>query len=109
MTLSDRFHELHKQSETDPNVVKSIVELIENSHESGERDGLGCDQSYEKAYEFFQEAYSYGNEKGAEAIAKICEEYMDEHPEMSDKEKREYRKDIKYWKNLADNPPKAMR
>ncbi|MDE6266863.1 MAG: sel1 repeat family protein [Muribaculaceae bacterium] len=69
-------------------------------------DGLGCEKSFEKSFDFFQEAFLNGDKKGAEAIAKIYEEYLEETPELSDTEKMKCRKEIDYWKNLSnvDNP-----
>ena len=58
-------------------------------------DGLGCDQSYEKAFEFFHQAYSHGDCRGADAIAKIYEEYLEENPDLD-----EYEKKLSYWVRL---------
>lgn len=66
--------------------------------------GLGCKKSREKAFDFFHEAYLHGDENGADAIAKIYEEYLDENPEIADNEKLEYQKEIEYWKNMAKTP-----
>lgn len=65
-------------------------------------DGIGCEKSYEKAFDFFQEAYLYGDKKGADAIAKIYEEYLAEDSEITDEEKLEYQKELEYWKNIAN-------
>lgn len=67
-------------------------------------DGLGCEKSHEKAFDFFQEAYLYGDKKGADAIAKVYEEYLEENPEIGDEEKIEYQKEIERWKKLAGQP-----
>lgn len=67
-------------------------------------DGIGCKKSPEKAFDFFLEAYLYGDKNGASEIAEIYEEYLDENPEIADNEKLEYQKEIEYWKNMANTP-----
>lgn len=67
-------------------------------------DGLGCGKSFEKAFEFFNEAYLLGNGKGAAAIAKIYEELIEENPDISPEDETKYREEIEYWQNLADHP-----
>lgn len=64
-------------------------------------DGLGCDKSFDKAFDYFYEAYLYGDGKGADAIAKIYEEYIEENPETADEEKTRCQKEIEYWKKRA--------
>lgn len=66
-------------------------------------DGLGCEKSYEKAFDFFLEAYLYGDEKGADAIAKIYEEYLEDNPELDASEKKQINDEIVRWKNISEN------
>ena len=71
-------------------------------------DGLGCEKSFDKAFDFFHKAYLNGDNKGADAIAKIYEEYLEEHPEISDEEKMEYQKEIELCKKLANDPDNLL-
>ncbi len=66
-------------------------------------DGLGCEQSYSKALDFFKTAYSYGDLKGAEAIAKIYEEKLENEIEADSDLKATYAEKIAFWKKRADN------
>lgn len=66
-------------------------------------DGLGCEKSYEKSFDFFQEAYLHGNEKGADAIAKIYEEYLEENPDLDESEKKQINDEILKWKHISEN------
>ncbi len=66
-------------------------------------DGLGCDQSYEKALDYFKAAYLNGDIKGAEAVANIYEEQLEnEAPEDPDV-KANYEEKVALWHTLADN------
>ncbi len=65
-------------------------------------DGLGCEQSYDKAMDFFKTAYDYGDIKGAEAIAKIYEEKLENEINPDSDLKAKYAEKIAFWKKFAD-------
>lgn len=65
-------------------------------------DGIGCAQSRDKAMEYFGKAYDFGDWRGAEAIAMIWEEELEEKPGMSDEEKDILGKRIEEWRNKAN-------
>lgn len=72
----------------------------EYSHRMGwiYADGLGCEKSYEKAKHYFEEAYNLGDWRGAQALATLLEEYIEEHPDLNEKKKRELSDQINIWK-----------
>ncbi len=61
-------------------------------------DGLGCEKSYEKAMHFFEEAYEYGDWRGAQAIVTMYEERLEENPDMDDDTRREITTELDQWK-----------
>lgn len=65
-------------------------------------DGLGCEKSPEKAIDNFTEAYNCGDWRGAQAIAKVYEEYIEENPDLNESEKEELNREITHWNKLAD-------
>lgn len=66
-------------------------------------DGIGCEKSFSISEEFFKESYQAGNWKAAAAIVKINEEFIEEHPEMTDSEKEKLRVSIQRWNKLSDD------
>ena len=66
-------------------------------------DGLGCDQSYEKVFEFFHQAYSHGDCRGADAIAKIYEVYLEENPDLDESEKKQINDEKVHWKHISES------
>ena len=65
-------------------------------------DGFGCEKSREKALEYFEDAYRYGDWRGARTIAKLYEEYIEENPQLDQSEIENMRNEIIRWNNLAD-------
>lgn len=65
-------------------------------------DGIGCEKSREKAFDYFKEAYEAGDWRGAAAIAKLYEEYLEETPDMDTAEVKEINAEIARCKQLAD-------
>ncbi len=65
-------------------------------------DGIGCEKSFDKAVDYFSEAYICGNWKGAEAIAALFESFMEEHPNQSEADRAACEANIKKWKTYAE-------
>ncbi|MDE6498378.1 MAG: hypothetical protein K2L21_06945 [Muribaculaceae bacterium] len=65
-------------------------------------DGIGCEKSWEKAFDYFNQAYEAGDWRGAAAIAKIYEEYLEENPDLDAAEVDEIKAEIERCKQLAD-------
>lgn len=65
-------------------------------------DGLGCEKDDDMAIEYFKTAYGYDDWRGAKAIAKIYEERMEENPDLSDRDRKNYEKTIKFWTKKGD-------
>lgn len=65
-------------------------------------DGIGCEKSMEKAVEYFSLSAEYGDSKGAEAVAKVYEEYLEEHPDCTAEERAEYEASIRDWKEVSE-------
>lgn len=65
-------------------------------------DGLGCEENYDKAIEYFRAAYIYGDWRGAKAIADCFEEIVTDQPDLSEEDKVQYKNKIKEWNSLAE-------
>lgn len=61
-------------------------------------DGLGCEESFENAMKYFEAAYTYGDWRGAQAIATMLEERLEGHPDMPPAERLEITDKISLWK-----------
>lgn len=64
-------------------------------------DGIGCTKSFRLALKYFGEAYFAGDWRGAESIAHLLEEQLDECPDLTPEEKIEFRADIEKWRSRA--------
>lgn len=65
-------------------------------------DGLGCEQDRNKAVEHFSEAYENDDWRGAKAVAKVYEEYLEENPDLDETERKEFEDEIAEWNRLGD-------
>lgn len=65
-------------------------------------DGIGCKKDPDKAINFFNNAYNYGDWRGAGSIAKILEESIEENPNMTTEDRTEREQQIAYWNKRAD-------
>lgn len=65
-------------------------------------DGLGCEQSVDKAVEYFEKVYNYGDWRGARAIAQCYEEFILDTKEPGTKERALCEQTIKIWNDRAD-------
>lgn len=65
-------------------------------------DGLGCDKNPENSLKYFSEACTYGDRRGAEAVAQCYREYLEENPDLSEDEKAECEALIEEWDALAE-------
>lgn len=68
-------------------------------------DGLGCEQAYDTAIEYFGRVYEYGDWRGAKAIAKVFEEILEENPDLSDK--KHCKRQIALWEKRASRLRKS--
>lgn len=64
-------------------------------------DGLGCEESYEDAHEWFEKACESGDWRGARAIAILMEEVMEEN-ELSEEDRANCLEVIEQMNKLAD-------
>lgn len=62
-------------------------------------DGLGCEQSNEKARQYFEAAYHFGDWRGAQAIASMLEAHLEDNPELTEKERKNLSDQISLWKD----------
>ncbi|MDE7346398.1 MAG: hypothetical protein K2N48_06630 [Muribaculaceae bacterium] len=65
-------------------------------------DGIGCGKSFWLALKYFGEAYFAGDWRGAESIANLLEEQLDEDHNLTPEEKTEFRTDIQKWRRRAE-------
>lgn len=65
-------------------------------------DGLGCKVDSDKAIDYFSDAYSYGDWRGAKSIAKMLEESLAEQPDTDKNIRNEIEQQMKYWNELGD-------
>jgi len=65
-------------------------------------DGIGCERNFDKAKEYFGKAYGYGDWRGAEAIAKLYEERLEEKGAANEAEEERIRKEISEWHQKGD-------
>lgn len=65
-------------------------------------DGLGCKVNSDKAIDYFSDAYSYGDWRGAKSIAKMLEESLEERPYTNKNTRAEIEQQMKYWNELGD-------
>lgn len=64
-------------------------------------DGIGCEKSFWLALKYFGLAYFAGDWRGAESIANLLEERLDEGHGLSPEEVKEFRTDIDGWRRKA--------
>lgn len=87
--------------------TKKAVELDEEDEEYLYRlgwlyaDGIGCEKSFWLALKYFGLAYFAGDWRGAESIANLLEERLDEGHDLSPEEVKEFRTDIDGWRRKA--------
>lgn len=87
--------------------TKKAVELDEEDEEYLYRlgwlyaDGIGCEKSFWLALKYFGLAYFAGDWRGAESIANLLEERLDEVHDLSPEEVKEFRTDIDGWRRKA--------
>lgn len=87
--------------------TKKAVELDEEDEEYLYRlgwlyaDGIGCEKSFWLALKYFGLAYFAGDWRGAESIANLLEELLDEGHDLSPEEVKEFRTDIDGWRRKA--------
>lgn len=87
--------------------TKKAVELDEEDEEFLYRlgwlyaDGIGCEKSFWLALKYFGLAYFAGDWRGAESIANLLEERLDEGHDLSPEEVKEFRTDIDGWRRKA--------
>lgn len=87
--------------------TKKAVELDEENEEFLYRlgwlyaDGIGCEKSFWLALKYFGLAYFAGDWRGAESIANLLEERLDEGHDLSPEEVKEFRTDIDGWRRKA--------
>lgn len=65
-------------------------------------DGIGCRRDTDKAVDFFTNAYCSGDWRGAGAIAKMLEEYLEDNPGLDAADRRECEREISDWHKRAD-------
>ncbi|MDE6522029.1 MAG: hypothetical protein K2L17_04345 [Muribaculaceae bacterium] len=113
--LSDYFWDLVMPDYTDDKErtealfrwTQKAVELDEDDEEYLYRlgwlyaDGIGCEKSFRMALKYFELAFFAGDWRGAESIANILEEHLDESHDLTPDEENEYRSDIEKWRRRA--------
>lgn len=65
-------------------------------------DGLGCDKDYDKALDYFKAAAIYGDWRGADGVARIYEDCLENNPDMGEDEKLRCEEEMEKWNALAD-------
>ncbi len=65
-------------------------------------DGIGCKRSLQKAKEYFEEAYAYGDYLAVDALVDVCEEWLDE-PGLSDAERKKCEEELAKWMKVAED------
>ncbi|MDE7349757.1 MAG: hypothetical protein K2N25_01715 [Muribaculaceae bacterium] len=113
--LSDYFWDLVMPDYTDDKEradalfrwTQKAVELDEDDEEYLYRlgwlyaDGIGCEKSFWMALKYFGLAYFAGDWRGAESIANVLEERLDEGHGLTPEEEKEFRADIEKWRRRA--------
>lgn len=64
--------------------------------------GIGCILDFERAIDLFEEAYEYGDWRGAQAIAATLAEYLNDNPEISAEERNQIECNIEQWIDWAE-------
>lgn len=65
-------------------------------------DGLGCEPDSDKAVDFFTEAYTRGDWRGADAVAKMLEEHLESDADMTEADRAECTRQIAQWHERAE-------
>lgn len=87
--------------------TKKATELDEEDEEYLYRlgwlyaDGIGCEASFWLALKYFGLAFFAGDWRGAESIANLLEEKLDEDHDLTPEEEAEFRADIEKWRKRA--------
>ncbi len=112
--LSDYYWELsmidnYEESEWTEQLFKWTVKAAElNPEEYSYRmgcmyaDGLGCKKNPETAMHYFSKAYSFGDWRGAKAIANCLEVYLSDKSYLENHSKTELENEIKVWNERSE-------
>lgn len=65
-------------------------------------DGIGCEADSDKAFELFTDAYTYGDWRGAQAVAQMMQESLDGNSGLTADERSEKEQQISYWRDIAE-------
>lgn len=112
--LSDYYWELsmtdnYEESEWTEQLFKWTVKAAElNPEEYSYRmgcmyaDGLGCKKNPETAMRYFSKAYSFGDWRGAKAIANCLEVYLSDKSYLENNSKTKLENEIKVWNERSE-------
>ncbi|MDE6443175.1 MAG: hypothetical protein K2K64_01950 [Muribaculaceae bacterium] len=64
-------------------------------------DGLGCGRDFDKARGWFEEGYRQGDWRGADAMARLCEERLESTQGLGAEERERCEREIEKWDSLA--------